>query len=100
MNDLTLAKHIDIEVLTQTDSRSKLVVDLLGGKDVDPTEFRAHRPASSSKASSSTSRPQRLFRLSDASGKLSFDLVKNGQPIHKADFDGNDVFLLDTGTAI
>lgn len=100
VNDLTLAKHVDVEVLAQTDSRSKLVVDLLGGKDVNQTEFRAPRPVSSSKASGGSSRPHRLFRLSDASGQLSFDLVKDGEPIQKADLDGNDVFLLDTGSAL
>jgi gelsolin len=55
---------------------------------------------SSSKASGSSSRPQRLFRLSDASGKLSFGLVKDSEPIQRADLDGNDFFLLDTSSAI
>ncbi|PMD43932.1 putative actin-binding protein Fragmin [Hyaloscypha variabilis F] len=99
VNDLTLAKHIDVEVLAQTDSRSRLVVDLLGGRDVDQTSFHAPRPVSSSKASAG-SRPRKLFRLSDSSGELSFDLVKDGAPIQRADLDGNDVFLVDIGSAI
>jgi len=98
VNDLTLAKHVDVEVLAQTDSRSRLVVDLLGGKDINQDGFRAPRPVSSSKGANH--RPHRLFRLSDASGKLSFDLVKDGEPIQRGDLDGNDVFLLDTGSAI
>jgi gelsolin len=98
VNDMTLAKHIDVEVLAQTDSRSRLVVDLLGGKDANQTEFHASRPISSSRAGSS--RPRKLFRLSDASGALSFGLVKDGEPIQKTDLDGNDVFLVDIGSAI
>jgi gelsolin len=81
VNDLTLAKHIDVEVLAQTDSRSRLVVNFLGGKDAGQTEFHAPRPVSSSKSLASSSRPHRLFRLSDALGTLSFDLVKDKAPI-------------------
>ncbi|EAW17755.1 gelsolin family protein [Aspergillus fischeri NRRL 181] len=33
VNDMTLAKHLDVEVLSQLESRSKIIVDLLGGKD-------------------------------------------------------------------
>ena len=95
VNDLTLAKHVDVEVLAQTDSRSGLVVSLLGAK-VAHGDFRAARPLSSPKAS----RPKKLFRLSDASGKLSFNLVKEGPSIRSNDFDTNDVFLLDIGRAI
>jgi gelsolin len=98
VNDMTLAKHIDVEVLAQTDSRSRLVVDLLGGTDASQTEFHAPRPVSSSKVGSS--RVRKLFRLSDASGALSFDLVKDGEPVQRTDLDGNDVFLIDIGSAI
>ena len=103
VNDLTLAKHVDIEVLAQSEARSKLVVDLLGGKDTDQVGFQAPRPISSSKGSGGKDlilRPKRLYRLSDASGNLSFDLVKDGEPIQKGDFDSKDVFLLDNGRAI
>ncbi|KAE9377686.1 putative actin-binding protein Fragmin [Stipitochalara longipes BDJ] len=100
VNDLTLAKHIDVEVLAQTDSRSRLVVDLLGGRDADQTSFHAPRPVSSSRATAGSTRPRKLFRLSDSSGELSFDLVKDGAPIQRADLDGNDVFLVDIGSAI
>lgn len=40
-------------------------------------------------------RPQKLVRLSDASGELAFKGVKEGD-ITKRDFISNDVFLLDT----
>lgn len=40
-------------------------------------------------------RPQRLVRLSDTSGELSFKQVKEGD-ITKKDFVSNDVFILDT----
>ena len=101
VTDLTLAKHIDVEVLSQVDSRSALVVDLLGGKDVEQIEFHCERPISSTvKSSNGAERPVRLFRLSDASGQLSFNLVKDGQPILKTDLDGSDVYVIDLGNAI
>ncbi|KUJ14238.1 actin depolymerizing protein [Mollisia scopiformis] len=99
VSDLTLAKHIDVEVLSQTEARSRVIVDLLGGKNIEQREFRAPRPVSSTSQSTS-SRPQRLFCLSDASGQLSFNLVKEGQPVQSTDFQTNDVFLFDTGKAI
>src|SRR5690606_29290816 len=40
-------------------------------------------------------KPRRLFRLSDASGELSFETVKEGSSISPRDLDGDDVFILD-----
>lgn len=97
INDMTLAKHIDVEVISQTESRSRIFLDLLGGKDIHQTTFEALRPVALPEV---TARPQKLFRLSDASGELSFDLVKSGDPIKKSDLDTKDVFLLDVGKAI
>lgn len=98
VNDMTLAKHIDVEVLSQTESRSGVFVGLLRGKDITQTSFNAPRPVTSSTSSAAASR--KLFRLSDASGALSFDLVKDGEAVHQSDFDTKDVFLLDIGRAI
>lgn len=42
----------------------------------------------------------RLFRLSDASGTLQFDLIKNGENVSLADFQSNDVFIYDTGFSL
>lgn len=100
VNDMTLAKHIDVEVLSQLESRSSLIVDLLGG-DAEAKQpnfqFRAPRPGRFARAADDRStRPRKLFRLSDASGTLSFDLVKDGQRVKKSDLDGNDVFLYDS----
>lgn len=101
VHDMTLAKHIDVEVLSQTESRSRLVVDMLGGnKDAAPAseDYRRPRPVM---RRAETARPQKLFRLSDASGQLSFGLIKEGSTVSKNDLDGNDVFLLDdAGKAI
>jgi gelsolin len=100
VNDLTIAKHVDVEVLSQAESRSKVVVDYLGGQDINPleTKFKCERPVESSQSSSD--RDKKLFRLSDADGELSFDLVKEGNAIGKSDLDGADVFLLDSGKGI
>jgi gelsolin len=103
VNDMTLAKHVDVEVLSQLESRSKLIVDLLGGKDKAPSTLEAPRPGSFGKRSSEASAgspSRKLFRLSDASGDLSFDLVKDGQRVNRSDFDGKDVFLYDTGSTL
>lgn len=101
VHDMTLAKHIDVEVVAQAESRSRRVVALLGGTDETPMSgFKQSRPVASAGARSassgaSTARPRKLFRLSDASGQLSFDLVKDGGRISATDLDGDDVFLLD-----
>ncbi|CEO59476.1 Putative Actin regulatory proteins [Penicillium brasilianum] len=103
VNDMTLAKHIDVEVLSQLESRSKIIVDLLGGKDLQQHTFQAPRPGSFAKRSTegnNASQPRKLFRLSDASGQLSFDLVKDGGRINRSDFDGNDIFLYDVGSKL
>jgi len=95
VNDMTLAKHIDVEVISQTEARSGIFVSMLGGGG--QTEFQAQRSVA---PPARNARPHKLFRLSDASGRLSFDLVKDGQSIQMGDLDSNDVFLLDVGSAI
>ncbi|CAL3970524.1 hypothetical protein PZA11_006690 [Diplocarpon coronariae] len=97
-HDMRLAKHIDVEVLSQTDSRSRVFINLLGGDDITPSEFKAPRPGLPSKTPSPQNK--KLFRLSDASGELTFNLVKDGQRVQQEDFDSNDVFLLDAGSII
>lgn len=100
VHDMTLAKHIDVEVLSQNEARSTVVVKLLGGEDSAKTGYQSTRPIRSAKQSSNHPSRQKLFRLSDASGQLSFDLVKDGQPIRMTDLDSDDVFILDVGTAV
>lgn len=105
VNDMVLAKHVNVEVLSQLEARSKVFVDLLDGKDINKLSFQAPRPIafppSSSKAPAGTASAHRkLFRLSDASGSLAFTLVKDGGRITRADLDGNDVFIYDVGSAL
>ncbi|KAI0503340.1 putative actin-binding protein Fragmin [Xylaria bambusicola] len=95
VHDMTIAKRIDVEVLSQSEARSRTVVSLLGGESAEGP-FRSARPISSHK----TQRPRRLWRLSDASGKLEFNVVKEGYEISKFDLDSSDVFLLDTGNRV
>jgi len=99
VHDMTLAKHVDVEVLTQAESRSRRIVDLLGGNDETPMDgFQASRPlARARKAGQEEGTSKKLFRLSDASGELTFDLVKDGPTLSTDDLDGNDVFILDDG---
>ncbi|KAK5993104.1 Severin [Cladobotryum mycophilum] len=97
VHDMTLAKHVEVEVLSQTEGRARRVIDLLGGEDSTPRNgLQKRRPVVSgtSLGASHTNRPRRLFRLSDASSQLSFELVREGQ-INSAHFDGNDVFIFD-----
>lgn len=103
VNDMTLAKHVDVEVLSQLESRSRIIVDLLGGKEASQSTFQCARPGSFAKRSaeeSGSARARKLFRLSDASGSLSFDLVKDGGRVSKNDLDGNDVFIYDAGNRV
>ncbi|KAJ8107822.1 hypothetical protein OPT61_g8600 [Boeremia exigua] len=97
VNDLTIAKHADVEVLSQEEARAKVVVDYLGGQDLEfGTKLICARPVSPA-----TERDvKKLFRLSDASGELTFDLVKEGNGVGKEDLDEDDVFLLDAGKSI
>ncbi|KAM7184087.1 putative actin-binding protein [Rhypophila sp. PSN 637] len=95
VHDMTQAKCVDVEVLSQSESRSRVVVNMLGGEDAAAGEFHCARPLGVSAAAKEHARPRRLFRLSDASGQLTFDLVRDEPPISKADLDGNDVFLFD-----
>lgn len=101
VHDMTLAKHADVEVLAQSDSRSRLIVNQLGGQDGEQTSLQSPRPcaAARSRTAATEGRPRRLMRLSDASGQLKFDLVKEGS-VQRDDLDGNDVFVIDTGSVI
>lgn len=98
VNDMTIAKHVDVEVLSQTEARSKVIVDYLGGQDVNTVEnrFKAPRPVSGATAREA----KKLFRLSDSDGRLSFSLAKEGNGIEMSDLDENDIFLLDAGRAV
>jgi gelsolin len=101
VNDMTQAKHVDVEVLSQLESRSRIIVDLLGGKEEAGSTLEAPRPGRFAKRGGQESvRPRKLFRLSDASGDLSFSLVKDGQQVNRSDFDGKDVFLYDVGNRL
>jgi gelsolin len=87
----------DVEVLAQTDSRSLIFIRSLGG-DIDSTisaTSAAAAPAASASSSKNTRR-KRLFRCSDSTGTLSFDLVKNDD-VALSDFQSDDVFLFDSG---
>ncbi|KAF7559175.1 hypothetical protein G7046_g4988 [Stylonectria norvegica] len=98
VHDLNMAKHSQVEVLSQAESRSKRVVDLLARDEDTPRDgFQCKRPVASGNHLRATQGPTKLFRLSDASGELDFELVKEGQRIARDDLDGNDVFLLDHG---
>ncbi|OTA99319.1 hypothetical protein M426DRAFT_16550 [Hypoxylon sp. CI-4A] len=99
VHDMTIAKHVDVEVLSQTESRSRTVVAMIGGEGAEGP-FRAQRPIASSASRDDARRPRRLFRISDASGQLRFDLLKEGTAMGSSDLDGNDVFLLDTGASV
>ncbi|KAI0206004.1 putative actin-binding protein Fragmin [Astrocystis sublimbata] len=95
VHDMTIAKHSEVEVLSQSESRSRMVVNLLGGEDAEEP-FRAARPMTSHEST----RPRRLWRLSDASGTLEFNMVKEGDDMARSDLDSSDVFLLDAGKGV
>lgn len=98
-HDLTLSRQATTEVLAQGDSRSFAFLEPLGGKSTDPIPSHG---ADSNKSTPTSKRPKRLFKLSDASGQLRFDLIKEGskEQISQSDLDSQDVFLLDSGIHI
>lgn len=97
VNDLTIAKHVDVEVLSQEEARSKVVYDYLGGQGLEyGTRFESARPM----AAATERDVKKLFELSDADGDLAFNLVKEGNGIGREDLDNDDVFLLDVGKSI
>ncbi|KZZ88833.1 Gelsolin [Ascosphaera apis ARSEF 7405] len=107
VSDLTVAKHIETEVLSQEESRSHVFVKLLAGEEEEPEQdsFSAPRPISfrGSRAVGSddaSTPPLKLFKLSDESGRLRFDLVKEAESLSKGDFEGDAIFVVDTGKTL
>lgn len=99
VNDLTLAKHMDVEVLSQTEARAKNVIDLLGGGESQQPSYQTGRPIRSSIPAAV--RPPRLLRIVfDGSGRYQFELDKEGDSIRLSDLDSNDIFIFDTGRKI
>lgn len=97
VHDMTIAKHVDVEVLSQTESRSRVVFEMLGGdKDSAPASEDYHRPRPFSRPAE-VPREKRLFRLSDESGELRFGVVEEGSSISRSSLDSSDVFILDDG---
>ena len=104
--DLITPAHTGgVQVLAQDEGRSGIVARLLdeaagqGGAAEDaPASYASARPVASTRQaaqlSGNTGRPQKLWRLSDASGSLSFDLVQEGTASLN-DFNSSDVFLWD-----
>ncbi|KAK0624956.1 hypothetical protein B0T17DRAFT_590707 [Bombardia bombarda] len=76
VHDMVLAKHVEVEVLAQSEGRAGWWPSV-GASGENP-------------------RPRRLFRLSDASGEVRLDLVRDGgESISLGDLDGDDIFLFD-----
>ncbi|KAF3922589.1 Gelsolin [Arthrobotrys entomopaga] len=97
VHDMTIAKHVDVEVLSQTETRSRVVLEILGneGQDSPAMECRRQRPVH--QPSYDGSARKQLWKLSDESGSLSFGVVKEDNLISKSDLDGNDVFIINDG---
>jgi gelsolin len=51
-------------------------------------------------AEEAASKVRKLFRLSDASGKMTFTEVSSGNNIKRNQLDANDVFIFDTGAEV
>lgn len=110
VHDMTLATHVAVEVVAQgVDSRAGLVVKALPDGEAEERRegFACALPSEVGGDSETTQQlqrqqqlPKRLFRLSDASGELRFELVADssqGDEIHGSALDSNDVFVFDDG---
>jgi gelsolin len=105
--DLAKAKALNTEVVAQGEGRARRVVELLAGsgEEVPSAGFKSARPQvlarghvqreDEQEGEGVKKKKKKLFRLSDASGQPSFELVKEGSDISAQDLDGADVFLLD-----
>lgn len=99
---LTPAHTGGVQVLAQDEGRANVIIRLLSQEQEASGGFEASAATASSYSTSrpvastrhTSQRPQKLWRLSDASGQLSFDLVRDGSASLR-DFDGRDVFLWD-----
>jgi gelsolin len=99
VGDLTIAKHVDTEVVSQSEGRARRVVELLGG-GTDDAGFSSARPKILARhhvpaGADAVKHEKKLFKLSDESGRPSFELVKEGGGISASDLDSADVFVLD-----
>jgi gelsolin len=81
-----------------------------GDKTAQATEFFKHvgqgpiksaeEGGSDDEAEQAATKVRKLFRLSDASGKLTFTEVGSGANIKRNQLDSNDVFIFDTGAEV
>ena len=97
VHDMTLAKHVDTEVVAQEESRSRRVVSLLGGDDAEGNTFECANPTAARARSNEKREKKKLYKLSDASGEITFTLDKDGKEVDKSRLDSNDVFIFDDG---
>lgn len=73
-----------------------------GSTDKDHEFYKALNEkdvADDAKKFQAADKQKELYRLSDASGSMKFTLAKKGS-VSKSDFDSNDVFILDTKSAL
>lgn len=99
----------------KTERKGKVTIHNIreGDKDTDSQEFYKHlggtvdSPIKSAadggddkEAEEAGARVRQLWRLSDASGKMEFTKVSEGNAIKKSQLDPNDVFIFDSGAEI
>jgi len=85
---------VEIQVLAEGESGAEEFWKLLGGEK--PIKSAAEGGAD---AESAGAHKKQLFKLSDASGSLSFSLVAEGT-VSKSLLDTNDAFILDVGAEV
>jgi len=99
----------------KTERKGKVTIHSIreGDKDTDSQEFYKHlggtvdsavksanEGGDDKEAEESGSRTRQLWKLSDASGKMEFSKIAEGNAIKKNQLDANDVFIFDSGSAI
>jgi len=81
------------------DEDSKRFYKFLGGT-VDSPIKSAAEGGDDKEAEEAGNRIRQLWKLSDASGKMEFSKVSEGNAIKKGQLDANDVFIFDAGAEI
>jgi len=81
------------------DEDSKKFFSILGGS-IDSKIRSADEGGDDKLAEEEGNRTRQLWKLSDASGKMEFSKVSEGNAIKKSQLDPNDVFIFDAGAEI
>jgi len=107
----TKARDLCIALKSERKGKPQVLVITQGDKGPDVVDFwkamggegpikTAEEGGDDKEAEKTGASVRSLFRLSDATGKMEFTLVAQGNAIKKSQLDSNDVFIFDVGQEV